>query len=156
MAPDTKGIDRGLGYSHSGLNNAWIHPANTGSTNWNSIIQTVTVTPNTNYTLTGWVQNSNNFTGGYFGARHGTSSNVIAETDFGGSSLYTQLTLTFNSGPDTSVRSTPATGLPASIRGYASTTSASAPLSGRAVSFHWLAGWPWSAASRWTISTVAG
>jgi hypothetical protein len=43
--PDPHGIDRGLGFSHSGGNNAWIHDS---TANWNAIVQWISVTPNTN------------------------------------------------------------------------------------------------------------
>jgi GH43 family beta-xylosidase len=95
-----KGIDRGLGYAHTGANNAWIRT----TSGWNSIYQTVAVTPNTNYRLTGWVRNSNNFTGGWFGVRTPDNSGAIAEINYGGLPQYTKLTVDFDSGSYTSVR----------------------------------------------------
>jgi regulation of enolase protein 1 (concanavalin A-like superfamily) len=97
---DSKGIDRGLGYARTGANNAWIHHA---TTNWNAITQNVSVIPNTNYTLTGWVRNSNNFTEGYFGVRRPTDNSVLAEVKYGGLPGYTKLTVNFNSGSFTNV-----------------------------------------------------
>lgn len=97
--PDSMGIDTGLGYAHTGANNAWIHPTAL-STNWNAIKQVIPVTPNTNYTLRGWIINSNNFTGGYFGVR-GSNGAIINETNYGGLSTYTQLSVPFNSGNNT-------------------------------------------------------
>lgn len=99
---DAKGIDRGLGFSHSGANNAWIRPSNTGSTGWNAVKQTVSVQPNTSYVLRGWIQTSGN-ADGYFGVRHGTSANLLAETHFSPQTSYTQLSVPFNSGANTQV-----------------------------------------------------
>jgi hypothetical protein len=101
--PDTKGIDIRNGLSHTGLNNAWIHPTATGSTNWNAIKQVISLQPNTNYTLTGFIQNSGNFSGGYFGVRNGTTTNVLREVQYGALGPYTQLTVSFNSGSNTTV-----------------------------------------------------
>lgn len=102
-----KGIDRGLGFAHSGANNAWIRT----TSGWNAVKQVVSVMPNTNYRLTGWVRNSNNFiccqpqTGGYFGVRAGSdvTTSPLAETSFGGLPSYTQLTVDFNPGSNGSV-----------------------------------------------------
>jgi hypothetical protein len=101
--PDTKGIDRGLGFQHAGSNNAWIHPTNTATTQWNAIKQTVNVQPNTGYVLRGWVQTSGNVTGGYFGVRNGTSPDVLAEQHYAPQGAYAPLTVTFNSGANTQV-----------------------------------------------------
>lgn len=101
--PDTKGIDINNGFAHSGANNAWIHPANTATTSWNAITQTIPVSPNTAYTLTGWIQDSSNVSAGYFGLRDGGTSTVLAETKFGSLPGYTQLAVTFNSGANTTV-----------------------------------------------------
>lgn len=95
-----KGIDRALGYAHSGRNNAWIR----ATSGWNAIYQTVAVTPYTSYRLTGWTRNSNNFTEGWFGIRTADNSGIIAQTKYGGLVPYTKLTVDFDSGPNTSVR----------------------------------------------------
>jgi hypothetical protein len=101
---DTKGIDINKGFAHWGLNNAWIHPTNTATTAWNSIKQTVAVSPNTTYTLTGYEINSGNFSGGYFGVRDGSTTTVLKEVNFGASGGgYQKLVVTFSSGSDTSV-----------------------------------------------------
>ncbi|MDQ0920702.1 DUF4185 domain-containing protein [Paenibacillus sp. V4I5] len=97
--PDSKGIDRGSGFAHSGANNAWIR---TSTTNWNALMQQVNVLPNTNYVLKGWIRNSNNFSGGFFGVRN-SSGGVISEVNYGGLLNYTQQTIAFNSGSNTSV-----------------------------------------------------
>lgn len=99
--PDGHGIDRSLGFAHSGNNDAWIRDS---TANWNATTQWVTVAPNTNYTLTGWVQN--NFTSnlGYFGVRASNGTTVLKETSFSAAPGYTQLTVTFNSGSNTTVK----------------------------------------------------
>ncbi|GAA3125422.1 hypothetical protein [Streptosporangium carneum] len=63
---DWKGIDRRNFKRHTGDNNAF-----TWSTGrqWNAILQTVPVTPNTEYELTGWVNTSDRVNAGFFGAR---------------------------------------------------------------------------------------
>ncbi|MBS1849106.1 MAG: carbohydrate binding domain-containing protein [Actinobacteria bacterium] len=93
------GVDHGLGNAHSGTSNGWVRNNNNA---WNDIDQTVAVQPNTNYTLTGWVRTSSNAANGYFGART-TGGTVIAESKFGSVPGYTQLSVTFNSGPNTAV-----------------------------------------------------
>lgn len=102
QGPDNKGVDRGLGFQHTGSNNAWIHPTNNlASTAWNAILQTVTVQPNTNYVLRGWVQTSSNVTG-YFGVRRGTSeTDLLAETSFTDAGPWTPVSVSFNSGSQT-------------------------------------------------------
>ncbi|MCP3145232.1 hypothetical protein [Pyxidicoccus xibeiensis] len=96
----TAGIDRGLGFARTGANNAWVR----NSSGWNAIKQEVGVTPNTSYTLTGWVKTSGNHDDGYFGARLLKGGPILGETHFTqplGS--YTQLSVTFNSGANHSV-----------------------------------------------------
>lgn len=97
--PGEKGIDRGIGFAQHGANNAWIH---TSGTAWNAIKQTVPVLAGTNYRLTGWIQNSGNFSGGYFGVRNAAGA-VHAETNHGALPGYTQLTVDFNSGSNTTM-----------------------------------------------------
>ena len=92
------GVDRDLGFAHSGGNNAYIR---TSGTDFNALLQTVPVTADTNYRLTGWIQNSNNFSGGYFGIRAGTGTAPYAERNYGGLPGYTALTVDFNSGTNT-------------------------------------------------------
>ncbi len=96
-----KGVDINLGFSHSGKSNAYIRTSAIDT--WNSIKQTIVVRPNTNYRLTGWVQNSNNIDNrGYFGIRNANGS-VNSEYNFAGLPNYTQLTVDFNSGSNTSM-----------------------------------------------------
>lgn len=98
---DAHGIDRNLGSAHSGANNAWINDA---SSNWDAITQTISVQPNTNYTLSGWVQD--NFTNnlGYFGVRASDGTTVLQQASFGSLPSYGQLNVTFNSGSNTTVK----------------------------------------------------
>ncbi|MGH3730429.1 MAG: hypothetical protein ACRDTU_17000 [Micromonosporaceae bacterium] len=98
--PAAKGIDRGLGFAHNGGNNAWIRA---DDASWNAILQTVPVKPNTNYRLTGWIHNSNNFSEGYFGVRAGTGSTPYAERRYGGLTSYSPQTVEFNSGSHTTM-----------------------------------------------------
>ncbi|GAA1688174.1 hypothetical protein GCM10009765_42060 [Fodinicola feengrottensis] len=97
--PDQHGIDRG-GQQHSGTNNAWIR---TSSKNWNAVTQVVPVKPNTSYRLTGWIRDTANVSGGYFGVRAGTTSSVLAETHYGSQPSYGQLTVPFTSGSNTTM-----------------------------------------------------
>jgi hypothetical protein len=96
---DTKGIDRGLGYAHSGANNGWIR---TTSRNWNALKQDVPVAPNTNYVLTAWIRSTANVVGGYFGVCT-LPGTVISEVNYGFLPEYTSRTVTFNSGSNTTV-----------------------------------------------------
>ncbi|GHO87512.1 DUF4185 domain-containing protein [Dictyobacter formicarum] len=98
--PGSQGIDLNAGFAHSGLNNAWIR---TSDSNWHAIIQAVPVQPNTNYTLTGWIQNSFAQNVGYFGVRKADGVTVLQEMSFGTLPFYTQQIVNFNSGPNTTV-----------------------------------------------------
>jgi S-formylglutathione hydrolase FrmB len=92
------GLDQNAGNAFSGANNAWVR----NWTGWNDIDQTVAVTPNTEYTLTGWLRTSSNNNAGYFGVRD-TGGNVISEDEFNSLPGYTQLTVTLNTGSNNSV-----------------------------------------------------
>ncbi|WP_202887061.1 DUF4185 domain-containing protein [Cohnella zeiphila] len=93
------GVDRNLGFSHTGANNGYARY----DSGWNAIKQEVFVEPNTDYTLTGWVRTSSNNNDGYFGARLPNGGAVLNETHFAGLPNYTQLTVAFNSGNHHSV-----------------------------------------------------
>ena len=82
--PDAHGIDLNLAFSHSGNNDAWIRDS---TSNWNATTQVITVQPNTNYTLTGWVQNNFTTNVGYFGVRDSGGVNVIAQKTFSGAPI---------------------------------------------------------------------
>ncbi len=99
--PDAEGIDLNKGFAHSAQNNAWIR---TSSQNWNAIIQTIPVTPNTNYQLTGWIRNNFAQNPGYFGVRTSDGITVLKETSFQALPNYTPLTVNFNSGSNATVK----------------------------------------------------
>jgi hypothetical protein len=94
------GVDRNLGFARTGANNGFVR----NTTGWNALKQEVAVTPNTSYTLTGWVKTSSNQNDGYFGARllnNGAILNEVHLTQpFAG---YTQVSVQFNSGSNHSV-----------------------------------------------------
>ncbi|NMO16682.1 DUF4185 domain-containing protein [Pyxidicoccus fallax] len=99
-ADGNAGIDRGLGFARTGANNAWAR----NTQGWNAIKQEVAVTPNTRYTLTGWVKTAGAHTDGYFGARVLRGGPILNEVPFTqplGS--YTRLSVTFDSGSNHSV-----------------------------------------------------
>jgi hypothetical protein len=102
--PDAIGIDIGQGLAHADLNNAFLRAA---SNSWNALKQRVTVIPYTNYRLQGWVRTSNNFNAGFFGVRPGDGNSPLAEIRYGSFTPagYEQLTVDFNSGPNTAVTS---------------------------------------------------
>jgi hypothetical protein len=97
---DQHGIDRGLGFAHSGNNDAWIRDS---TSNWNAITQKIAVTPNTDYVLTGWVQNNFTTNSGYFGVRKSDGVTVLQQTSFTAAPGYTQLFVPFNSGSNSTV-----------------------------------------------------
>ncbi|WP_249351476.1 hypothetical protein [Corallococcus exiguus] len=94
------GVDRGLGLARTGANNGFVR----NNTGWNALKQEVAVTPNTVYTLTGWVKTSSNQNDGYFGARMLNGGPVLNEVHLtqplGG---YALQSVTFNSGANHSV-----------------------------------------------------
>lgn len=93
------GVDVGLGNAHTGANNAWVWD---DSNDWNAVAQTVALKPYTNYAFTGWIRSSLIAQAGYFSVDGATS--ILKETSFAALPGYTQLTVTFNSGANTSVR----------------------------------------------------
>ncbi|QGQ98179.1 hypothetical protein EHS13_26475 [Paenibacillus psychroresistens] len=98
VGTDSKGIDINNGHAHTGTHSSYIRSS---STNWNQIGQTVAVTPNTDYVVTGWMFATANITAGYFGVST-TSTAVIKDMQFG-NTAYAPLTFSFNSGANTSV-----------------------------------------------------
>lgn len=98
--PGSQGIDLNAGFAHSGANNAWIR---TSDKNWHSIIQAISVQPNTDYTLTGWIHNNFGQNSGYFGVRKADGTTVLQETSFTALPFYTQQIVNFNSGPNATV-----------------------------------------------------
>jgi hypothetical protein len=102
VGQDIMGVDKTAAECHSGQNCAYItSPKNNNF--WDAIAQTVSVTADTNYVLTGWVSDSANrtFAGGEFGIR--TSGGVIQQTSIPKTGSYTRLSVSFNSGSNTSV-----------------------------------------------------
>ncbi|MBN8471531.1 DUF4185 domain-containing protein [Corallococcus exiguus] len=94
------GVDRGLGFARTGANNGFVR----NNTGWNALKQEVAVTPNTVYTLTGWVKTSSNQNDGYFGARMLNGGPVLNEVHLTQPlSGYTLQSVTFNSGANHSV-----------------------------------------------------
>ncbi|RZT19884.1 hypothetical protein EV649_3024 [Kribbella sp. VKM Ac-2569] len=79
------GVDRGLGFAHSGANNGWIRCTCTG---WSALYQNVPVVPGTTYTFGSWVNASANLPAdqGRFGVRAGTTD--LASTTFGAGTGY--------------------------------------------------------------------
>ncbi len=98
------GVDVSVGVAHSGIKDGFIYSS--AANPWVAITQTVTsnVAANTNYTLTGWINNSNSagLAGGFFGVK-ATSGTVIAQTAIPLTTPYVQLTVNFNSGSNTSL-----------------------------------------------------
>jgi S-formylglutathione hydrolase FrmB len=92
------GVDQNQGNGYASPDNGWVRNVN----GWQDIHQTVSVQPNTNYTLTGWLRTSPNNNAGYFGVRD-TSGNVIGEDEYNSLPGYTQLTVHINTGNNSSV-----------------------------------------------------
>ncbi|MCC3375383.1 DUF4185 domain-containing protein [Cohnella sp. REN36] len=89
------GVDRNLGFAHTGANNAWAR----NTTGWNAVKQEIAVEPNASYTLSAWIRTSPNQNDGYFGARAIGGGPVLGEVHLTqplGS--YTLQTVTFNAG----------------------------------------------------------
>jgi hypothetical protein len=98
--PGTHTVEVNAGTAHTGLNDGLIESS---STSWNALTQQITVTPNTNYILTGWVQNDFGTNTGSFGVRAANGVTVLAQTSFGAASTYVPETVKFNSGNNSSV-----------------------------------------------------
>lgn len=97
------GVDVGIGTAHSGNKDAYLF--SNGGGGFSDIGQIVNVQPNTNYTLSGWFDNSNNsgFTGGELAVRlrAAAGGTWIANAAIPETSSYQQVTVTFNSGNNT-------------------------------------------------------
>jgi Glycosyl hydrolases family 39 len=107
-APSASGVDTVAAHAHSGSHSGYIYDGS-GTKKFVDLSQTVAVSANTSYTLTGWVDASDT-TGGLFGVRTTGGSNIatsaLSNTDPGPSTHsadYQQYTVTFNSGGNTSV-----------------------------------------------------
>jgi S-formylglutathione hydrolase FrmB len=84
--------------ARTGTANGWVR----NNTGWNDVHQTLSVQANRAYTITAWVRTSTNNTDGYFGLRT-LGGQVLGETKFGRLDGYTKLTVTVNTGANTSV-----------------------------------------------------
>ncbi|HVR83909.1 MAG TPA: glycoside hydrolase family 16 protein [Planctomycetota bacterium] len=97
--PAMIGVDEQNGMNGSPC--GFIYDGGTGA--WSDIVQTISVTPNTNYTLSCFIQTDDVFAAqGLMGAFVGDGVQ-LASKSFGQMSNFTQLTVSFNSGSNTSV-----------------------------------------------------
>ena len=68
------------------------------------MIQVIHVTPNTSYSLSGWIRN--NFPSssvGYFGVRAADEQTILGQYQYSSEPSYGNLTVTFNSGSSSTV-----------------------------------------------------
>ncbi len=86
------------GLARTGTGNGWVR----NTSGWNDLHQSLTISGNRTYKVTGWIRTSANNTDGYFGLRT-TSGQVLGEQRFYNLGGYTQLTVTVNPGSNTSV-----------------------------------------------------
>jgi hypothetical protein len=93
--PDLKGVDRGIGWSRSGTDDAFIEAASTGQ--WNALTQRIVVPAGRTVELSAYVWTSSSVTAGYFGVRD-ASGRVYSETRFGPLDGYHRLAVRFPSG----------------------------------------------------------
>lgn len=98
--PDTHDVEVAAGTAHAGLNDGVI---SSSSGSWNALTQTIAVSPNTSYTLTGWVRDNLAATQGSFGARGADGKTVLGQASVGAASSYVPVTVKFNSGNNSSV-----------------------------------------------------
>src|SRR5262249_50436959 len=92
------GADVGVGLARTGTGNGWAR----NTEGWNDLHQTIPVSPNKTYVVTGWVRTSPNNTDGFFGLRT-TGGQVLGEQKFASLGGYTQLSVTVNSGNHTAL-----------------------------------------------------
>jgi S-formylglutathione hydrolase FrmB len=92
------GADHGAGLARTGTGNGWVR----NTSGWNDVHQTFGVTAGHAYTVSAWVRTSANNTDGYFGVRT-TTGQVVGEQKFTRLDGYTKLTVTVNSGTNTSL-----------------------------------------------------
>jgi hypothetical protein len=92
------GTDDGTGLSRTGAGNGWVR----SDTDWNDLHQLIVVSPHTHYRVTGYLRTSQNNQWGYFGLRT-EDGKVVGETQFGELDNYTKLTVTVDSGTNTSL-----------------------------------------------------
>jgi S-formylglutathione hydrolase FrmB len=92
------GADQGAGLSRTGAGNGWVR----NTSGWNDLHQSLTVSPNRTYRVTGWIRTSANNAAGYFGLRT-PGGHVVGEQRFASLSGYSQITVTVSSGPNTNL-----------------------------------------------------
>jgi S-formylglutathione hydrolase FrmB len=92
------GTDDGTGLSRTGAGNGWVR----NDTDWNDLHQLIVVSRHTRYRVTGYLRTSPNNQWGYFGLRT-EDGKVVGETQFGELDNYTKLTVTVDSGTNTSL-----------------------------------------------------
>jgi hypothetical protein len=100
QGPDTQRVDVAGGVSHNGQDDGYIQSS---GNSWNAITQTLSVTPGTNYVLTGWVQNNFGTNQGLFGIRGSDGVTVLKQSAIGAASAYVPLTVSFSSGNNSTV-----------------------------------------------------
>ncbi|MEY2477717.1 MAG: hypothetical protein QOG87_3032 [Actinomycetota bacterium] len=94
----TCGADRGTGLARTGANNGWVR----NTSGWNDAHQTISVAANRTYTVSAWIRTSANNADGYVGLRT-TGGQVLGEQRFGRLDGYTNVTVSVNTGAQTSV-----------------------------------------------------
>jgi hypothetical protein len=92
------GVDRGIGQAYSGGNNGWLR----STSGWHNIFQPVAVTPHQRYRVSGWLRTSANNSSGFFGIRTPNGA-VIAELRYGYFADYTEVSVEFDSGGNSTV-----------------------------------------------------
>jgi tRNA A-37 threonylcarbamoyl transferase component Bud32/ferric-dicitrate binding protein FerR (iron transport regulator) len=97
--PATLGVDHHNG--HNGSKCGYIHNG-VGKAAWSAIVQTVSVTPGTDYMLGAWLQTSIPFPGGALGVRT-IGGSVIAQQGYAQTPAYKHITVRFNSGAHSSI-----------------------------------------------------
>ena len=91
------GVDRGLGFAHSGANNGWIR---TNQTGWSASTQQVPVQPGKTYTFSSWVRSNDALPADRPPSASATAAPSSAENSFGASADYVehQVTVTVPAG----------------------------------------------------------
>ncbi len=92
------GADHGAGLARTGTGNGWVR----NTSGWNDVHQTITVTPNTTYTVSAWIRTSANNNDGFMGLRT-TGGQVVGEQRFTRLDGYTKVTATVNSGSNSTL-----------------------------------------------------
>lgn len=99
--PDTHRIEINDGTEHTGQNDGYVQSSSAGI--WDGLAQQISVTPNTNYVVTAWVENDFGSNTGSVGVRAANDVTVLAQSSFGAASTYVPVTVKFNSGSNSTV-----------------------------------------------------